>query len=273
MAIYVIGDVQGCYKSLRKLIKNLGFTTASDQLWFCGDLVNRGPQSADVMRFVMDLGDSAKCVLGNHDLNLLAVANGSRQSKALDTLDNILDAPDSIEMLNWLRHRPLFYRSKEYRTCIVHAGIYPRWSIGKTKKLAAEVQQVLRSSDYKIFLKKMYGNYPVYWDKNLQGWDRLRFITNVLTRMRYVDATGALELDIKCSPGKQPPGFQPWYSVESKRKASWRVFYGHWSTLGLHWQNNAICLDSGCLWGGKLTAVRIDIEKLQFISHSCPKYT
>ena len=271
MAIYVIGDIQGCYKSLKKLIKGIRFNAGRDQLWFCGDLVNRGPQSADVLRYIMDLGDSAKCVLGNHDLNLLAVAYGSRVNKISDTLDNILDARDSSEMLDWLRHRPLFYRSKEYQACIVHAGIYPAWSIDKTKKLAEEVQSVLRKGDYKKFLVKMYGSYPVYWDKSLQGWDRLRFITNVLTRMRYLDSSGALDLDIKCTPGKQPSGFQPWYSVKSKRKAPWRVFYGHWSTLGLHWQNNAICLDSGCLWGGKLTAVRIDTPKLQFISHSCQK--
>jgi bis(5'-nucleosyl)-tetraphosphatase (symmetrical) len=269
MAIFAIGDVQGCYKSLRKLIKQTGFKPATDKLWFCGDLVNRGPQSADVLRYIMDLGDSAKCVLGNHDLNLLAVANGSRASKIADTLDDILDAPDSLELLGWLRHQPLFHRSKEYRVCIVHAGIYPTWSISKTEKLAHEVQKVLRKGDYKTFLDKMFGNYPAYWDKNLQGWDRLRFITNVMTRMRYLDSSGALELDIKCPPGKQPAGFHPWYSVECKRKTSWKVFYGHWSTLGLHWQNNAICLDSGCLWGGELTAARIDIPELQFISQSC----
>lgn len=273
MAIYVIGDVQGCYKPLKQLIKALNFKPSVDELWFCGDLVNRGPKSAEVLRFIMDLGDSAKCVLGNHDLNLLAVANGCRQSKMLDTLDNILDAPDSSEMLDWLRYRPLFHRSKEYRTCIVHAGIYPAWSIGKTKKLANEVEQVLRHDDYKMFLGEMYGNYPVYWDNSLQGWDRLRFITNVMTRMRYIDTTGALELEIKCSPGKQPPGFHPWYSLAGKRKPTWRVFFGHWSTLGLHWQNNAICLDSGCLWGGQITAARIDSTKLEFKSYPCKKYT
>lgn len=271
MAIYVIGDIQGCYKSLRKLIKLIRFKPNSDQLWFCGDLVNRGPQSANVLRYIMDLGDSAKCVLGNHDLNLLAVAYGKRQSKMLDTLDDILDAHDSSEILEWLRHRPLFYRSKEYQACIVHAGIYPAWSIRKTKKLAKEVQQVLRQGDYVKYLNKMYGKQPVHWDEKLKGWDRLRFITNVMTRMRYLDTSGALDFDIKCSPGKQPPGFQPWYKIDGRRKQSWRVFYGHWSTLGLHSENNAICLDTGCLWGGKLTAARIDTKKIKIISISCKK--
>jgi bis(5'-nucleosyl)-tetraphosphatase (symmetrical) len=271
MSIYAIGDVQGCYKSLRRLIKHTGFKPASDQLWFCGDLVNRGPKSADVLRYIMDLGDTARCVLGNHDLNLLAVAYGKRESKISDTLDDILKAPDSNQMLKWLRHQPLFHRSKEYRVCMVHAGIHPTWSISRTKKLAQEVQQVLRKGDYETLLQEMYGNYPAYWDKDLQGWDRLRFITNVLTRMRYLDSSGGLDLDIKCSPGKQATGYHPWYSIEAKRKKSWRVFYGHWSTLGLHWQNNAICLDSGCLWGGKLTAAQVDSQKIRFFSQNCEK--
>lgn len=271
MSIYAIGDVQGCYKSLRSLVKHSGFTPSTDQLWFCGDLVNRGPKSADVLRYIMDLGDSARCVLGNHDLNLLAVAYGKRESKELDTLDEILNAPDCDEMLKWLRYQPLFHQSKKNRICMVHAGIHPAWSISKTKKLAKEVQKVLRKGDYKKFLENMYGNYPAYWDKNLDSWDRLRFITNVLTRMRYLDSSGGLDLDITCSPGKQPKGYHPWYSIEATRKQHWRVFYGHWSTLGLHWQNNAICLDSGCLWGGKLTAAQVGEKKIQFISVKCSK--
>ena len=271
MAVYVIGDVQGCYKSLHKLIKKIGFSHADDKLWFCGDLVNRGPQSADVLRYVMDLGSSAKCVLGNHDLNLLAVAYGDRESKHSDTLDNVLEAPDSAELLDWLRFRPLLHRSKKHKACIVHAGIYPSWSVGEAKQLAREVEQVLRYGDYRTFFCKMYGNFPVYWDKKLEGWDRLRFITNVMTRMRYLEISGALELDIKSSPGGQPPGYTPWYTFKSKRKKSYRVVFGHWSTLGLHSENNAICIDTGCLWGRQLTAARIDKNKPTFISQSCRK--
>jgi bis(5'-nucleosyl)-tetraphosphatase (symmetrical) len=271
MAVYAIGDIQGCYKSLRKLVKGTGFTHGEDQIWFCGDLVNRGPRSADVLRYIMDLGDSAHCVLGNHDLNLLAVAYGVRKVKSSDTLADVLDAPDSDEMLSWLRHRPMFHRSKKIRACLVHAGIYPGWSIKQTKKLAAEVENVLRGKKHLEFFQNMYGNYPVYWHDDLAGWDRLRFITNVMTRMRFVDTSGALDLDIKCSPGKQPTGYQPWYAVDSRRKQTWRVIFGHWSTLGLHWQNNAICLDSGCLWGGQLTAAEIDLEKPKFYSISCKK--
>ncbi len=269
MAIFAIGDVQGCYKALRKLIKITGFKQGKDQLWFCGDLVNRGPHSADVLRYIMDLGDSASCVLGNHDLNLLAVANGSRITKPADTLDEVLNAPDSGELLEWLRNQPLLHRSEEYRICIAHAGIYPDWSILKAESLANEVEEVLRSSDHKKFLKNMYGNHPVYWSNDLQGWDRLRFITNALTRMRFLDTTGALDLDLKCAPGKQPPGFLPWFKLKAKRKSSWKVVYGHWSTLGLHWENNAICLDSGCLWRGKLTAARIDKDEPLFFEYDC----
>lgn len=271
MGIFAIGDVQGCYKSLQQLIKGTGFNASEDQLWFCGDLVNRGPSSADVLRYIMDLGDAAHCVLGNHDLNLLAVAYGCREMKVSDTLEDILGAPDSNEMLDWLRHRPLFHKSRLDKVCMVHAGIYPAWSIKKAERLATEVEHVLRHGDYQKFLKKMYGNYPAYWSNELTGWDRLRFITNAMTRMRFIDSTGALELDIKCSPGKQPSGFEPWYTLENKRKPAWKVIFGHWSTLGLHWQNNAICLDSGCLWGGHLTAARIDLEKPRFYSVSCSK--
>jgi len=271
MAIFVIGDVQGCYKSLRKLIRQTGFKAKNDQLWFCGDLVNRGPSSADVLRYIMDLGESAVCVLGNHDLNLLAVANDARETKDSDTLEDVLNASDSSEMLDWLRRRPLFHRSKDIHVCMVHAGIYPAWSIGKAAKLANEVEDALRSSDYKDFLKNMYGNYPAYWKNDLQGWERLRFITNTMTRMRYLDKSGALELELNCKPGAQPPGFYPWYKLEARRKQSWRVVFGHWSTLGLSTHNNAICLDSGCLWGGSLTAVRIDMKKPEFFSQECKK--
>jgi len=271
MAVFAIGDVQGCYKSLRKLVKLTGFKSTKDHLWFCGDLVNRGPHSADVLRYVMDLGDSATCVLGNHDLNLLAVANGARETKIADTLEDILNAADSKEMLGWLRNRPLFHRSEKYHTCMVHAGIYPSWSINKAEKLAKEVQRVLRKGDYKAFLRNMYGNYPAYWDNTLEGWDRLRFITNAMTRMRYLDTSGALELELNCRPGSQPPGFHPWFDVTGKRKRPWRVIFGHWSTVGLHSHNNTICLDSGCLWGGKLTAVRVDKDKPEFFQHNCNK--
>jgi bis(5'-nucleosyl)-tetraphosphatase (symmetrical) len=271
MAIYAIGDVQGCYKPLRKLIMETVFMKSQDEIWFCGDLVNRGPDSADVLRYIMDLGDSARCVLGNHDLNLLAVANGTRQIKDSDTLHDVLDANDADEMLDWLRTRPLLHRSKEHKVCIVHAGIYPSWSISKAEKLANEVEKALRKRDHHKFLKKMYGNFPAYWSEDLEGWDRLRFITNVMTRMRFLDSSGALELDIKCSPGKQPRKYQPWYTARNKRKASWKVIFGHWSTLGLHMEKNTICLDSGCLWGGQLTAARVDRKKPEFYSVSCPK--
>ena len=275
MAIYAVGDIQGCYKQLKKLLKRTGFKPGSDTLWLCGDLVNRGPQSADVLRYVMDLGDAARCVLGNHDLNLLAVAYGARPLKQTDTLRDVLDAPDVDELLNWLRRRPLFYRDKEIRTCMVHAGLHPDWSIKQANRLAGEVHDVLRGKKkkkkYTELLHRMYGNKPVYWDESLHGWERLRFLTNVMTRIRFLDERKGLELTMSCAPGRQPEGLHPWFTFPSNRKKGWRIVFGHWSTLGLHEYGDVICLDSGCLWGGFLSAVRLDCEKPEYHAVSCGK--
>lgn len=271
MATFLIGDVQGCYKSLKALLKECDFNSSKDRLWFCGDLVNRGPQSADVVRFAMDLGDRARCVLGNHDLNLLAVANGARQSKPSDTLDELLAAADVDEMLGWLRKQPLAHVSKGKQLCMVHAGIHPSWTISSARKFAREVEQVLQGNQYRSFLRKMYGNTPVKWQKTLTGWDRLRFITNSLTRMRFVGSHGEMDFDLKCSPGKQPKTFQPWFQLNNRLERDWLVVYGHWSTLGVHRYRNTVCLDSGCLWGGKLTALRWNRhpEGMRYYSVKC----
>ena len=271
MAIYAIGDVQGCYKQLRKLVKRTGFKPGKDKLWFCGDLVNRGPQSGDVLRYVMDLGDSAICVLGNHDLNLLAVASDARPMKPTDTIDDVLDAPDADHLLDWLRHRPLFHACSELRVCMVHAGIHPDWSIKKATALSSEISSTLAGKNYAEYLHRMYGNRPERWNDNLHGWDRLRFLTNVMTRMRYLDSKNRLELTLSCAPGKQPEGYQPWFTVPSQRKKKWRVVFGHWSTLGVHEHNDVLCLDSGCLWGGFLTAARLDKPKTDYTVVSCGK--
>jgi bis(5'-nucleosyl)-tetraphosphatase (symmetrical) len=271
MSTFLIGDVQGCYKPLRSLLKECGFNAANDRLWFCGDLVNRGPQSADVVRYIMDLGDRARCVLGNHDLNLLAVANGTRQSKPSDTLDNLLSAADADEMLNWIRQQPLVHLSRKKRLCMVHAGIHPSWAITTARKHAQEVEEALRGQHYRTFLRKMYGNTPSTWQKSLSGWERLRFITNSLTRMRFVDNSGVMDFDLKCSPGKQPKKFHPWFRNNTKLESDWLVAYGHWSTLGVYRYRNTVCLDSGCLWGGRLTAMKWNKHKeaLRYYSVKC----
>mgnify|MGYP001546115156 FL=1 len=271
MAVYAIGDVQGCYKQLRKLVKRTGFKPGKDTLWFCGDLVNRGPQSADVLRYIMDLGDAAVTVLGNHDLNLLAVANDARPMKPTDTIDDVLDAPDADDLLTWLRHQPLMHTCSDICVCMVHAGIHPEWSIKKASRLANEITSQLGGKKYAEYLHRMYGNRPEYWDDSLHGWERLRFLTNVMTRMRYLDEKLGLELNISCAPGKQPNGYHPWFSYPSKRKKKWRVVFGHWSTLGVHEHNNVVCLDSGCLWGGFLTAARLDCSKPRYHAVSCGK--
>lgn len=271
MAVYAIGDIQGCYKPFRKLLKKSGFKPSRDKLWLCGDLVNRGPQSADVLRYLMDLGDAAHCVLGNHDLNLLAVAYGARKLKPTDTLRDVLDAADSAEMLDWLRRRPLFHADKDIRACMVHAGLHPDWTVKKTRKLAGELQRVLRGKQCREYLHRMYGNEPQRWDKSLQGWERLRYLTNVMTRMRYLDDKLRLELTLSCGPGRQPKGYHPWFTYPSQRKPGWRVVFGHWSTLGLHEYEDVICLDSGCLWGGFLSSVRLDCKKPEYHAVSCGK--
>jgi bis(5'-nucleosyl)-tetraphosphatase (symmetrical) len=272
MAVYAIGDIQGCYKQFKKLVKRTGYKPGNDSLWLCGDLVNRGPQSADVLRYIMDLGDAAHCVLGNHDLNLLAVANDARKLKPTDSLRDVLDAPDAPELLEWLRRRPLLHADKNIKVCMVHAGLHPDWTIKNARKLADELKETLRSKKrFREYLHRMYGNQPERWDNSLRSWERLRFLTNVMTRMRYLDEKMGLELTLSCAPGRQPEGYHPWFTYPSRRKGSWRVVFGHWSTLGLHEHRDVICLDSGCLWGGFLTAVRLDCSKPEYYAVSCGK--
>lgn len=255
MRLFAIGDVQGCHASLKDLLEQIAFDPRNDQLWFCGDLVNRGPDSLAVLRFVRELGDSASVVLGNHDLHLLAVAAGVTSSKSRDTLAEILDAPDREELLEWLRHRPLAVY--EHGILLVHAGLAPSWSAQDTLALAGEVERVLRGPDPAGLLKEMYGNEPAAWDATLEGMPRLRCIINFLTRVRYCDAAGALALDDKGTPGSQPEGHMPWFRVPGRASADTPVIFGHWSTLGPVEDLNVVPLDTGCVWGGQLTAFRL----------------
>lgn len=256
MATYAIGDVQGCHDELLVLLDKIRFDSAADQLWFVGDLVNRGPRSLETLRTIRNLGTSAVSVLGNHDMHLLAVAEGISRTKHRDTFGDILVAPDRDELLHWLRHRPLLHHGGEFY--LIHAGLPPQWNMEQATGLAQEAETALRSPDYREMLWHMYGNEPTHWDDHLGDWDRLRFITNSFTRLRYCTADGRLEFQQKGQPGNQPAGLLPWFEVPGRRSAGARILFGHWSTLGFHISQGTYCLDTGCLWGGELTALRID---------------
>ncbi|NKN32786.1 symmetrical bis(5'-nucleosyl)-tetraphosphatase [Marichromatium bheemlicum] len=258
MPTYAIGDVQGCHAELMSLLERLAFDPARDHLWFAGDLVNRGPDSLAVLRFVRGLGTSAVTVLGNHDLHLLALAAGNHKHAGKSTLDAVLAAPDRDELLDWLRHRPLLHHDTGLGYAMVHAGLPPQWDLTEAATHAAELEAVLRGPGYRDFLHAMYGNQPARWQPGLRGVERWRFITNAFTRLRYCSTDGTLALKEKGALGAQSPGLLPWFQVPGRRSAASRILFGHWSTLGYRAGDNTWALDSGCLWGGALTAVRLD---------------
>ena len=259
MAVYAIGDIQGCYDPFRNLLDELAFDPASDTLWLTGDLVNRGPKSLKTLRFVRSLGDSVITVLGNHDLHLLALAAGKvRGGRRFETLRKILDAADCDELLDWLRHRPLAHYNESLDTLLVHAGTHPAWGVKKTLARAAEVEAELREGKYKALLGKMYGNSPNKWSGDLSGYKRLRFIINCLTRMRMITNKGRMNFSHNGSPYRARKNLVPWFDYGGRASASARVVFGHWSALGLIVMPNLISLDSGCVWGRQLTAVRLD---------------
>ncbi len=256
MTTYAIGDVQGCFAELMRLLDKLAFDPAVDRVWFTGDLVNRGPQSLETLRFIRDLGEAAISVLGNHDLHLLAVAQGVVRSKGRDTLTAVLEANDRDELLDWLRTRPLLYREGDY--LLVHAGLIPQWTAEQVIERAAEAEDWLRSDRYPMLLQNLYGDDPDQWSEELSGWRRLRFIIHCLTRTRYCDRQGRLDFRCKVAPGRQPAGLVPWFELEDRKTRPLRIVFGHWSTLGAWSGHGVTCLDSGCLWGGSLTALNLD---------------
>lgn len=257
MALYLIGDVQGCDAALARLLDKLAFSPSRDRLVLLGDLVNRGPQSLAVLRRLMALGEAAVCLLGNHDLHLLAVSQGVRQPHRSDTLDAILAAPDRPALLDWLRHRPMAHQT--HGVLMVHAGVLPTWTAAQTLRLAAEVQTVLRGADWAVFMHQMYGNQPDQWHDGLQGALRLRVIVNALTRLRFCSADGRMEFATKDQAADgAPPGYLPWFDVPGRRTAGDVVAFGHWSTLGALHRRGVIALDTGCVWGGCLSAARLD---------------
>lgn len=269
MAVYAVGDIQGCLEPLERLLEAVRFDPARDQLWITGDLVNRGPSSLGVLRLVKSLGERAVTVLGNHDLHLLAIWAGEARQKKNDSLSQVLDAPDGAELLEWLRQRPLLHHDPAVHAVMTHAGLFPRWTLEQAKQLAAEAEASLRGDDFKAFMSNLYGDEPAQWDDSLSGWARLRFIVNAFTRMRYCGDDGRLLLDFKGNPKQRPPGHTPWYQVPGRPHGGERIVFGHWSTLGYVNDNGAVALDTGCLWGGQLTAVRLDGELVR-TSIDCP---
>jgi bis(5'-nucleosyl)-tetraphosphatase (symmetrical) len=261
-----IGDLQGCDHSLRDLLHRAD-PDARSRLWFAGDLVNRGPQSLAALRRVRGFGDRAVTVLGNHDLHLLATATGVRRAHRSDTLDEILASPERDALIDWVRSRPLAWLEAGH--LLVHAGVVPQWSAQQTVELAGEVERVLRGPDWLDFLRVMYGNRPDRWDDALTGDDRLRMIVNVLTRIRFVDADGRMDFEIKEGAASAPPGLMPWFDAPGRRTADVTVVFGHWSTLGLVLRAELLSLDTGCVWGGTLTAVRL--EDRSVFQVRCPR--
>lgn len=269
MTTYAIGDIQGCFDELQQLLRLIKFDQTNDRLWFVGDLVNRGAKSLEVLRFVKQLGN-AVVVLGNHDLYLLSLFHNKNPLQKAHNLQPVLEAHDSQELIDWLRCLPLLYHEQKPDYVLVHAGIYPKWTLKEAKQCAKEVENVLRSDDYINFLEKMYGNQPDIWDEKLTGIKRLRFIINCFSRMRYCDKDGKLDLEATYPPIMAPPGYIPWFAFP-ERKIKNKIIFGHWASLqGEAKTENIFALDTGCVWGGSLTAMRLeDGEKF---SISCVKH-
>jgi bis(5'-nucleosyl)-tetraphosphatase (symmetrical) len=255
LSIYAIGDLQGCFEPLARVVEKLDFDPARDRLWFVGDLVNRGPDSLRCLRFVKSLGPAAVTVLGNHDLHLICVAEGVERRKKRDTLDDVLAAPDRDELIAWLRERPLMHVEDGF--ALVHAGLLPQWSVPRARALASEVEARLRGPDYRSLLEKMYGDKPARWSDDLAGIQRLRVIINAMTRLRMCDREGAMVLDFKGKPADASDAWTPWFDAPDRASRDHTVVFGHWSALGLCLRPDVLGLDSGCVWGRSLTAVRL----------------
>ena len=267
--IYLMGDLQGCCQALERMLQTIDFSPSRDHLFVLGDLVNRGPDSLGVLRRLRGLDNAATCLLGNHDLHLLAVAHGVRKMHRSDTLAPILDAPDREEWLYWLRQQRLAVQAHGW--LMVHAGVVPQWDAAQTVVLAGEVEAMLRSPEVGEFLTLMYGNEPARWDDSLQGVDRWRCVVNSLTRLRFCATDGTMEFATKEGAGGAPEGYMPWFEVPGRRTEGTPVAFGHWSTLGLINRDDLLALDTGCLWGGHLTAARVDGATRELIQIACPQ--
>jgi len=269
MATYAIGDIQGCYNALRQLLDKIKFNPNVDQLWFTGDLINRGPKSLKTLRFIKSLGSSARSVLGNHECHFLAVSRGHKKAHRTDTFNNIINAPDAEELTEWVRGLPFFYEDTNLGYSMLHAGVPPQWTLAATRKYALELQAVIQGEHVDDFLASMYGSKPDKWDKTLTGNDRMRFIINCFTRLRFCDKHGRLNLKSKGGLGSQPAGLMPWFDVPNRKTVDDNIVFGHWSALGVHNKNNTTCLDGGCLWGGSLAALKLGSSDI--ISVDCER--
>ncbi len=267
MAVYAVGDIQGCFDELCTLLDKLRFDPASDRLWLVGDLVNRGPKSLETLRFVRSLGAAAVTVLGNHDLHLIAAAHGRPLGRGGHTLDAVLAAPDRDALIDWLRRRPLLHHDAGIGFTMVHAGLPPQWDLALAQHCAHAVESALRGPQLGDFIEQMYGNKPNRWSDELDGWERLRFCVNCFTRMRYCHADGRLDFANKGPPGSQAQGLFPWFELP-RASSNLKLVFGHWSTLGPRDDPGIYPLDTGCLWGGAMTALRLDGEP-QWFSLQC----
>lgn len=262
MATYAIGDIQGCYHAFMALLARIQFDAKSDTLWLVGDLINRGSGSLEVLRWCYENQHSINVVLGNHDLHAIVVAHGFAKQHKGDTLTALLNAPDSEKLLTWLRYQPLIYQQKNDQIdyVMVHAGLLPQWTISQALALGKEVEVALQGPDYLTFLAQMYGNLPNVWSDNLVGIDRLRLVTNAMTRLRICDVQGVMDFAFKGELPDVPSHLMPWFDVPHRASASQKIVFGHWSALGLQRRNNVFALDTGCLWGGKLTAIQLETQ-------------
>jgi bis(5'-nucleosyl)-tetraphosphatase (symmetrical) len=261
MSTYAIGDVQGCYSALMKLLEKINFNPDHDTLWFTGDLVNRGDDSLAVLRYIKNLGDKHIAVLGNHDLHLLAVASGAKAVQPADTLNEILSAPDKAELIEWLCHRPILYIAAAFPYVLVHAGLAPMWTLSHARHFAHELEAALRSASRDVLFKQLYGNQPDLWSDKLTGIERLRCLVNYFTRMRFCDAKGRMNLTYKGTIAEKPQDLFPWFDVPNRKNAEAKIIFGHWAALGGETTTpNVYPLDTGCVWGNALTAMRLEDE-------------
>ncbi|MCF7533345.1 symmetrical bis(5'-nucleosyl)-tetraphosphatase [Pseudomonas petrae] len=264
MAVYAVGDLQGCLEPMKCLLERVAFEPGKDKLWLVGDLVNRGPQSLETLRYLYAMRDSIVCVLGNHDLHLLAAGRNIERLKKGDTLREILEAPDAVVLLDWLRQQKLMHYDAERDIVLVHAGIPPQWTLKKALRCAEEVEQALRDDNrFELFLDGMYGNEPAQWDKHLQGVTRLRVITNYFTRMRFCTSDGKLDLKSKEGLDSAPAGYAPWFTHKERKTKGVSIIFGHWAALeGRCDEPGVFALDTGCVWGGAMTLLNVDTRTL-----------
>ena len=268
MATYAVGDLQGCYKSLRRLIDKINFSPEHDSIWFAGDLVSRGSQSLEVLRYVKSLGESAVCVLGNHDISLIAAHYGV--IKPHESLKAVMKADDREALISWLRHRPLLHTDHELGYCIAHAGVYPHWSWRQAEQCAREVEVPLRGATVERWLENVYGDEPAQWSDTLQSYERHRFILNAFTRMRGCNPDGSMNFTIKGTDKDHlENGLYPWFRLPTRSLLPYKVVFGHWSALGYKSNSQVISLDTGCVWGRKLTAVCLDNDTIEPIQVAC----